>query len=50
METNTDLFVRLEPNQIIQTAETLNITTHHTSIPMDKIVYVIQAKVDGNGN
>lgn len=42
-----DLFVKIEPNQIIQTPETLNITTQHTSIPMDRTVYVIQAKIDG---
>ena len=46
-ETDKDLFVKIESNQIIQTPETLNITTHHTSIPMDRTVYVIQAKING---
>lgn len=42
-----DLFVKLESNQTIQTADSLNITTHHTSIPIDRTVYIIQAKIDG---
>ena len=46
-ETDKDLFVKVDPSTILQTPETLNITTPHTYTPIDRTVYIIQAKVDG---
>lgn len=42
-----NLFVTVDPNQLIPTPENLNITTLHTHIPMDKTYHIIQAKIDG---
>ena len=41
-----NLFVTVDSNQLIPTPENLNISTPHTSIPMDKTYYIIQAKVN----
>ena len=42
-----DLFVKIDSDQVFLNAENLNITTHHTSLPLDKTFYIIQANIDG---